>query len=644
MIKLSCNVFFKKYIVRYVTKMKKRIVSAILAVVMVLASLIAVAPTASAATGYDRGYTEGAGGTGKVVSKGIDISSYQGSNFNFTALKNCGYDYVILRCATGYNSATYVDPTFESNYTRAKAAGLGVGVYYFSYASTVAGVQKEMTHLLSVIKGKQFEYPVYFDFENADTKSAIGSSVTTAKSLCYTALDAIAEAGFLAGLYGYAGWFDPGYNGWFASGVAEIAEKYDVWIANYYRPTDETSYAWDHPKSTLYPTTYGMYQYSSDGNSTLKANVYNGKLDLNVCYKDYPSIVKKYGFSGYAAEGTLTTEDYVPYGETSTASWSAVANAASYKYKVTLYDYNWSESTAQVVYSGTTAAQSITIPAQSTGCYMKVEVTASNSSTPMVSYSRLGPGKEYINLSAVNGSINVSNSMIITSSQAATSPVYWLVCLCSPQGDGVYKVTKRWENETWDKAAKATGDDVLFAIHMDYANFDYAETNFAVGKTVTIAGVSGTSLLSMPYITLGSALPVQVEPLAPTDTNLSISGTCVKGVSAGASVSDFAASFNHDASSLVVKNASGTAVTTGTLATGYTVSLVINGSVIESYAVVVSGDINGDGLSTAADVLTVAMKIKSQATLSGAYLSAADDNGSGAVDSSDYLAIKELVD
>ncbi len=626
--------------------MKKRIVSTILAVVMVLASLIVVAPTASAATGYDRGYTEGAGGTGKVVSKGIDISEWQGSSFNFTALKNCGYDYVILRCATGYQSATYVDPTFESNYTRAKAAGLGVGVYYYSYASTVAGVQKEMTHLLSVIKGKQFEYPVYFDFENSTVKSNIGSSVTTAKNLCYAALDAIAEAGFLAGLYGYAGWFDPQakYNGWFASGVAEIAKKYDVWIANYYRPTDETSYAWDHPYSVNYPTAYGMYQYSSDGNSTLKANVYNGKLDLNVCYKDYPAIVKKYGFSGYAAEGTLTTEDYVPYGETSTASWSAVANASSYKYSVTLYDYDWSETTAQVVYSGTTAAQSITIPAQSTGCYMKVEVTASNSSVPMVSYSRLGAGKEYITLSAVNGSINASNSMIITSSQAATSPVYWLVCLCSPQGDGVYKVTKRWENETWDKAAKATGNDVLFAIHMDYANFDYANTNFAVGKTVTIAGVSGTSLLSMPYITLGTAMPVKSVPLAPSDSTLSISGTCVKGVSAGASVSDFASSFNYDASSIVVKNATGAAVTAGNLATGYTVSLVVNGSVVESYAVVVSGDINGDGRSTAADVLTVAMKLKNQATLSGAYLSAADDDGSGAVDSNDYLAIKELVD
>lgn len=629
---------------RYVTKMKKRIVSAILAVVMVLASLIAVAPTASAATGYDRGYTEGAGGTGKVLTKGIDISEWQGSNFNFTALKNCGYDYVILRCGTGYQSATYVDPTFESNYKRAKAAGLGVGVYYYSYASTVAGVKKEMTHLLGIIKGKQFEYPIYFDFENGTVRSNIGDSVSKAKELCYTALDAIAEAGFLAGLYGYAGWFDPGYGGWFASGVAEIAKKYDVWIANYYRPTDETSYAWDHPKSTKYPTTYGMYQYSSDGNNTLKANVYNGKLDLNVCYKDYPAIVKKYGFSGYSAESTLTTKDYVPYGETSTASWGVVANAASYKYSVTLYDYNWSETTAQVVYSGTTTAKSITIPAQSTGCYMKVEVTANNSSTPMVSYSRLGPGKEYVELSAVNGSINVSNSMIVTSSQAATSPIYWLVCLCSPQGDGVYKITKRWENGESYKSAKATGDEVLFAIHMDYANFDYADTNFAVGKTVTVAGVSGTSLLSMPYITLGSAMPVKSVPLAPTDNNISISGTCVKGISAGASVSDFAESFNYDASSIVVKNASGASVTTGTLATGYTVSLVINGSTVESYAIVVSGDINGDGLSTAADVLTVAMKLKSQASLAGAYLSAADNNGSGAVDSSDYLAIKELVD
>ena len=57
------------------------------------------------------------------------------------------------------------DKCFEENYRKAKAAGFDVGAYWYSYAMSVDEAREEAKACLSVIKGKQFEYPVYFDLE-----------------------------------------------------------------------------------------------------------------------------------------------------------------------------------------------------------------------------------------------------------------------------------------------------------------------------------------------------------------------------------------------------------------------------------------------------------------------------------------------
>lgn len=152
-------------------------------------------------------------------------------------------------------------------------------MYFYSYATTVADASYEADRCLEYIKGKKFEYPVYFDFEDPTANSG---NPDTAFAICRAFLDKISNAGYLAGLYGYAGWMDPNYNGWV--NAREICgNKYEMWIANYYDGTPT------NVKSTYYPWNYGMYQYTSD------------PLDADVCYKDYPTIVKTYGFNGYQA-------------------------------------------------------------------------------------------------------------------------------------------------------------------------------------------------------------------------------------------------------------------------------------------------------------------------------------------------------
>ena len=229
--------------------------------------------------GYDAGYTGGMAGSGSIVAYGIDVSEHQGTGFNFQNLKNSGYSYVILRC--GF--VTRKDYRFEEYYAAAKAAGLNVGVYFYSYASTPAEASYEADRCLSYIQGKKFEYPVYFDFEDGSARSYNGA---LAQQICNAFLSKIDAAGYLPGLYGYASWLDPNYGAWVPT--SSICSKWECWMANYYNGSPV------NVKSANYPSTYGMYQYTS-------SNYVNGvgPLDTNVCYKDYPYIVKTYHFNGY---------------------------------------------------------------------------------------------------------------------------------------------------------------------------------------------------------------------------------------------------------------------------------------------------------------------------------------------------------
>ena len=88
--------------------------------------------------------------------KGIDVSKYQGQ-IDFNAVKRSGIDFVIINAGYG-KSVFQKDPCFEQNYTRAKAAGLKVGAYWFSYAMTPDEALQEARTFAEVIKEKQFDF------------------------------------------------------------------------------------------------------------------------------------------------------------------------------------------------------------------------------------------------------------------------------------------------------------------------------------------------------------------------------------------------------------------------------------------------------------------------------------------------------
>ena len=245
--------------------------------------------SSSSGTGYEKGYDGGMAGTGKTVTKGLDLSSWQEDNVNFSAFKAAGYTFVILRCGTTNGKDTY----FEKYYSQAKAAGLNVGAYYYAYCTSVAGATADVNDCMSYIKGKTFEYPIYFDYEDS---SQSGLSQSTAIAICEEFMGTLEENGYLVGMYSMASWME---QNWITT--SGLRDYYEGWVAHY--AGDGTYDAGYSTYGSYYSTKYGMYQWTDKHYITYGGVTY-GPYDADLAYKDYPTIVKTYGFNGYA--GTIS--------------------------------------------------------------------------------------------------------------------------------------------------------------------------------------------------------------------------------------------------------------------------------------------------------------------------------------------------
>ena len=138
-----------------------------------------------------------------ALDKGIDVSKWNG-DIDWQSVKKSGVNYAIIRA--GYGSST-VDPKFEANIKGALNAGIKVGVYWFSYATSVEKAKVEAQKCLETLapyKGK-LTYPVFFDFEydSVDKAAAQGIQITKdlASDMANAFISTVKSNGYLAGLY-----------------------------------------------------------------------------------------------------------------------------------------------------------------------------------------------------------------------------------------------------------------------------------------------------------------------------------------------------------------------------------------------------------------------------------------------------------
>ena len=126
---------------------------------------------------------------------------------------------------------------------------------------------------------------------------------------------------------------------------------------------------------------------------------------------------------------------------------------------------------------------------------------------------------------------------------------------------------------------------------------------------------------------------------------LANSGDYLTGFTVGEDVSKTIAKIRalDSGISVVAKNANGTQITSGLLATGMKISITTNGS-SKTYSVVIRGDVNGDGKQSAIDYVILRNYLDKKYTLSGAYLSSADPSRDGKVSALDYVVLRNHLD
>lgn len=295
---------------------------------------------------------------------GIDISKWNSlykKDIDWKKVKDSGVSFVIIRA--GYRSisstAMYEDPYFEEHIEGALAAGLQVGVYFYSQAITEKEALEEASFLLSIIKGYDITYPVCFDWEPTSDTRAKNANLSKAQvtKIAEKFLSTIEGYGYEAMLYSYHSALKDYFN-------MDKLSKYKTWVAYYYAKYKNTGVEYkigDPIPEEDYP--YQMWQYTSTG--TIPG--IEGVVDVNVAFMpysnsgtpvsaitfnlpsttyttdinttiDYESGVKAYDSAGFDISASVTSSIKNSKGATVSAS-EAFKNAGIYTITYTAKDF-----------------------------------------------------------------------------------------------------------------------------------------------------------------------------------------------------------------------------------------------------------------------------------------------------------------
>lgn len=196
---------------------------------------------------------------------GIDVSKWN-KDIDWEAVAASGVDFAIIRC--GYRGsktgALVEDPYFRKNIEEAQEAGVKIGVYFFTQATTEVEAVEEASMVLALCKGQKLALPIFIDTEGAGgTGRADGLDVEMRTVVCEAFCRTIENSGFNAGVYASKNWYENNLE-------TERLEDYTIWLAQYSR-------------EATYEGEYDLWQYTSAG--TVEG--INTRVDLNMCYQDF---------------------------------------------------------------------------------------------------------------------------------------------------------------------------------------------------------------------------------------------------------------------------------------------------------------------------------------------------------------------
>ena len=196
---------------------------------------------------------------------GVDVSKYQ-KNIDWNQIKKAGVSFVIVRIGyRGYGaSGTLVlDPMFEEHFTNVKNAGLKVGVYFFSQATTEEEAKEEAFACAYVLNGRKLDYPIFFDTEASGASNGSGRADGLGmedRTKCAIAFcEEVKAQGYKPGVYASTLWYRNRVD-------LSSLTKYTIWNAHYGVASS--------------PIDCALWQ----GTCTARLPGYKGDLDVNISY------------------------------------------------------------------------------------------------------------------------------------------------------------------------------------------------------------------------------------------------------------------------------------------------------------------------------------------------------------------------
>lgn len=217
------------------------------------------------------------GWAGEPPYRYIDVSRYQGI-IDWAQVAAAGYKGAMLKTVSTNRKFSkradglYIDPTFERNYRGAQAAGLDVGVYYYTYATSEAMADAELALVREAVRGKELTMPVCVDVEENKLKPMSTLDLT---NLTAYALEQVEKMGFYAQLYTYTNYSNMELD------MGRLANRWDVWLSDTTGHTPAVGYH------------YNAHQHTSKG----RVPGISGNVDLNVTTVNYPKIIRKKGLT-----------------------------------------------------------------------------------------------------------------------------------------------------------------------------------------------------------------------------------------------------------------------------------------------------------------------------------------------------------
>ena len=274
--------------------------------------------------------------------KGVDLSYCQ-EGINYNTLKSNGIKFAILRA--GFSEKK--DVTLDGHIKGCKTAGINIGYYWYSYATTVDEARREAKACINVIKNyDRPTYPVFFDAEEDKIAKNNSKKVTTDMALAFC--EEIEKAGYPAGVYANPNWINNNYD------KTRLVGKVDIWLAHWTKnPNTKSSYNFGQ----------NMWQWGT--------TYFNGmETDANLCFIDYPAKTAKF-YSSIGKTNTTTVTSNKNSSTTTKKSIDEVAkevirgdwgNGNDRVKKLTAAGYNYTEvqnKVNEILYGNTPKLKSI---------------------------------------------------------------------------------------------------------------------------------------------------------------------------------------------------------------------------------------------------------------------------------------------